>query len=179
MNNRFKFRGILTVTYGGENADDKTVDLIIEKADAIYSGDIGFDMDQLDAAIEKAGITDDIEIDQIHEFCYDNNGCRSDEYFVMDGDIEQCTGLKDKNGNLIYEGDIVRFEIVDDDSVLGKTFERICEICFGKGDYSYSFVCKNDAYYRGYALLSSILCQEIESIEIIGNVHEQTEQKDA
>ena len=30
--NRFKFRGVLTVVYGGENADDKTVDLIIEKA---------------------------------------------------------------------------------------------------------------------------------------------------
>lgn len=97
----------------------------------------------------------------------------SDQYVV-----EQCTGLSDKNGNLIYEGDVVRFEIVDDDSVLGKTFERICEICFGKGDYSYSFVCKNDAYYRGYALLSSILCQEIESIEIIGNIHEQAKQKD-
>ncbi len=107
-NSRFKFRGVLTVEYGGENADDKTVDLIIEKADAIYGGCIGFDIDQLDAAIEKAGITDDIEIDQIHEFCYDNNGCRSDEYFVMDGDIEQCTGLKDKNGNLIYESDYVK-----------------------------------------------------------------------
>ena len=87
--------------------------------------------------------------------------------------LEQCTGLKDKNGNLIYEGDIVRFEIVDADSALGKTFERICEICFGKGDYPYSFVCKNDAYCRGYALLSSILGQEIESIEIIGNIHKQ------
>lgn len=107
MNDRFKFRGVLTVEYGGENADEKTVDLIIEKADAIHSGSIGFDIDQLDAAIEKAGITDDIEIDNIHEFCYDNNGCRSDEYFVMDGDIEQCTGLKDRNGNLMYENDIV------------------------------------------------------------------------
>lgn len=107
MNNRFKFRGVLTVAYSGDDDEDKTVDLIIEKADAIYGGGIGFDTDQLDAAIEKAGITDDIEIDNIHEFCYDNNGCRSDEYFVMDGDIKQCTGLSDKNGNLIYEGDIV------------------------------------------------------------------------
>ena len=107
--------------------------------------------------------------DKKHD-CYDDD--ISPCYFDVDGFVvEQCTGLKDKNGNLIYEGDIVRFEIVDDDSVLGKTFERICEICFGKGDYPYSFVCKNDAYYRGYTLLSSILCQEIESIEIIGNVH--------
>lgn len=94
---------------------------------------------------------------------------------IEDVIVERSTGLKDKNGNLIYEGDIVRFEIVDDDSVLGKTFERICEICFGKGDYPYSFVCKNNAYYRGYALLSSILCQEIESIEIIGNIHKTKE----
>lgn len=100
-----------------------------------------------------------------------------EKFFRKEFVIEQCTGLKDKNGKLIYEGDIVRFEIVDDESVLGKTFERICEICFGKGDYSYSFVCKNDAYYRGYALLSSILCQEIENIEIIGNIHEQAKQK--
>ena len=102
---------------------------------------------------------------------YYENVCDLPEYIIP----EQCTGVSDKNGKLIYEGDIVRFEIVDNDSVLGKTFERICEICFGKGDYSYSFVCKNDAYYRGYALLSSILCQEIESIEIIGNIHKQAE----
>ena len=130
MNNRFRFRGVLTVAYSGDDDEDKTVDLIIEKADAIHGGSIGFDTDQLDAAIEKAGITDDIEIDNIHEFCYDNNGCRGDEYFVMDGDIEQCTGLKDHNGNLIYENDIVnarggKYKVVWSDPDCGWAIQHI------------------------------------------------------
>lgn len=162
MNDRFKFRGVLTVTYGGENADDKTIDLIIEKADAIYGGYIGFDIDQLDSAIEKAGITDDIEIDQIHEFCYDNNGCRSDEYFVMDGDIEQCTGLKDKNGNLIYEGDYIkdRFTSVYIIKWVDAKFLAI-DIAEIQPDNS-----PNQKWLNW------------NEFEIIGNIHEQAEQKD-
>lgn len=164
MNDRFKFRGVLTVTYGGENADDKTVDLIIEKADAIYSGDIGFDIDQLDRAIEKAGITDDIEIDQIHEFCYDNNGCRNDEYFVMDGDIKQCTGLKDKNGKLIYENDLI---------TAPNNSHKLAVIRMENGVYG----CKE---YRFNGVWEMNLYDLIKhyGVEIIGNIHEQAEQKD-
>lgn len=162
MNDRFKFRGVLTVEYGGENADDKTVDLIIEKADAIYSGDIGFDIDQLDAAIEKAGITDDIEIDQIHEFCYDNNGCRNDEYFVMDGDIEQCTGLKDKNGKLIYEGDLIK----------SPNNSYMLEVVrMPNGVYGCK-VCKISPVWEMnlYSLIKAY------DVEIIGNVHTRSEE---
>jgi hypothetical protein len=74
---------------------------------------------------------------------------------VIDEDnaiLEQCTGLKDKRGNLIYEGDIVKGEDISWAKVIFSYGEFLLEE--KTGGYA------DLTYYSPY-------------IEIIGNIHEK------
>lgn len=83
--------------------------------------------------------------------------------------IEQCTGLKDKNGNLIYEGDILDCELQDIDSH-GYPFIHFKKGVVKRAKNGAYCVEGDDDFYASDITLYPI--------EIIGNVHEQAEQKD-
>lgn len=71
-----------------------------------------------------------------------------------DFEIEQCTGLRDKNGKLIYEGDIVEVPMLYNDIPTGK--KQRCKVYYKHGGFNI------------YAVKS-------EYLKAIGNIHENSE----
>lgn len=164
MNDRFRFRATFSVSYYDENGNDKDIKLTVDDV-AVYSGgEIGFSAQQMEIIINALKLPE-IEQDTIWQFINDNYATSCYEWFVCDNAIvEQCTGLKDKNGNLIYEGDIV---ICDRDFQEGRVgLERV--VVFSDTAFHLQRKDGTDRYYMDM----------FHNFEIIGNIHEQAEQKD-
>lgn len=88
------------------------------------------------------------------------------EEYISDGCIiEQCTGLKDMNGKLIYEGDIV---IKSDVSAIGYSRTRVCKVHWHNDWLSWAITTQYGDTYE----LSEF---ESQQYEIIGNIHENAD----
>jgi hypothetical protein len=98
----------------------------------------------------------------------DGNPCQDvmiiDDFTVIPETVGQFTGLTDKNGKEIYEGDIVRY---DDISDLAERLQDISEVEYinHKGCFEPLAIGYCSCYYMRY----------IENIEVIGNIHDNPE----
>jgi len=115
--------------------------------------------------------THETPAEEMQFLCF--NGCLVDSdgcHHSPDGYIiEQCTGLSDKNGKLIYEGDIIHE--VDKEADI----DDVSQIVWSQ--YTCHFM-KLDLPETGLDR-HCLLCEDDSPyIEIIGNIHEQPEQKD-
>lgn len=109
-------------------------------------------------------------VNNVNGACIDDKGnfINTEEPFVCQVDlatIGQYTGLKDKNGRHIFEGDIVRYSIIVRDCLL---YQGILKVVFERGSFCMEETDSGDTHTL-YNTAAGV------ELEVIGNAHDNPE----
>lgn len=155
MNDRLRFRAYVEdFCFYGDVKKSFMIDGV-----AVFGGrEVGIDVTELMEQLKEQGFTDD-EVEQVQDAYYFEN----EDFFSFDADyIEQCTGLRDTNGKMIYEGDIIKSK-----------FDGLGRIVYDHG--AFVVVWENGVWFYEYRATSTPIPLDTENIEVIGNVHNDRE----
>lgn len=130
---------------------DKEVGLYVDSVDTDYYIDRGGRVILVIESIAKSGVVELKDIDISEE---------NDLYAV-----ERCTGLRDKNGKLIYEGDILQYTDANG-------FKIQQEVFWDSEGARFSHVVNWGCSDRAFYPFEREICAQK---EIVGNIHEVEE----
>ena len=166
MNNRFLFNAVVSSYYDIDtptNYEEFEPQIYLENVD-LFSDEIGIDYDRLLDAVQKQLNLEKPEIIQVMQHFEDNSNSNSEEYVTIKPNrVLQCTGLKDKNGTLIYEGDIINIWCKN------LTKNQISDVFYCEERAAFCF-----HYETDYGNIVPCTMDKTE-IEIIGNIYENKE----
>lgn len=164
MNDRLKFRAYFEETISDSDGNDYSFKFYLSDI-AIYDSDIiGIDTEDFKEQIKQAfgkfkeknpKLTED-DLQHIIEDFYEDNSCDNEDWLNITrfSSIVQSTGLKDKNGKLIFGGDII----------IG---ENYLFPCYDNRKIAIGW----DKEVGGFKMNAF----NMKDIEVIGNIHENPE----